>query len=290
MSGSLYLNDISPVTGPSQIDRSSTKHCLDDDMSDVRPAKAIKISSPIPQTDSVGNATPSNTVLNWSNESALFNDDRSRQEAALALLQLSNPTFEPEASTSYTRGSVQQNINGDVFTAAVSLMALRQAAGQAQHMQAEEPSPDANATSMHDRMAYLTHAEGDGTDSEQTLSTSEEEEVHDYSHDQEQRLTDPSVLTPEPSSSLPHLLNLDTGDLIPSANSRFKFEYDSPSGRTFAELNRLFRPAGRPKRWPLDVASVHALPLSYNQLGTKPKPGLTNKLVRQTEKKHSKDV
>jgi hypothetical protein len=285
-------HSISSVTGLRTSDQRSTKRHQDDDKIDVRPVKAIKMSPLIPQEEGAVTTIPSDTVMYDAKGSTSSDEEHSRQEAALALLQFSNSAFASDSSSSYTGVPLYKNsydIDEDSFNAAVSLMVLNRTAIQAQHAQPKGIVQGTMPVAVHNRMDWLTRPENDTT-SENNLSAPEEEEVRFPSCDQEEQLTNLPVFTPEALASLPQLLNLDNGVCMPSASNGFKFEYDSPSGRTAAELNALLRPSARMKKWPLDASSVHALPLSYNQLGTMPKPSLANKLVKQIEKAHQKDV
>jgi hypothetical protein len=67
---------------------------------------------------------------------------------------------------------------------------------------------------------------------------------------------------------------------------------DDFSGRTLSELEAWLKPLARPKKFPLDLAVVnsHAMKLSYQQIGSKSPPGLADKLVRELEKGHAKEV
>jgi hypothetical protein len=62
--------------------------------------------------------------------------------------------------------------------------------------------------------------------------------------------------------------------------------------RTLAELEAWLKAPARPKKFPLEVAAAnpHFMKLSYNQIGTKPPPGLADKLVREMEKRHAAEV
>jgi hypothetical protein len=43
-------------------------------------------------------------------------------------------------------------------------------------------------------------------------------------------------------------------------------------------------------RWKTDVDSLHAIKLSYSQLGPHPKEGLADQLVKEMETQHAMDV
>jgi len=50
------------------------------------------------------------------------------------------------------------------------------------------------------------------------------------------------------------------------------------------------KPPARPKKFPLDLSSGHAMKLSYYQIGSMPKAGLAEKLVREVEARHALEV
>lgn len=78
--------------------------------------------------------------------------------------------------------------------------------------------------------------------------------------------------------------------LMPSESNNFKFQYDSPSGRTAAHLDALLKVPARPKKFPLDLNKKDQMPVSYNQLHQMPKPGLAAELVAKMEKEHAKEI
>jgi hypothetical protein len=78
---------------------------------------------------------------------------------------------------------------------------------------------------------------------------------------------------------------LDTSGFMPSEGNHYQFEYDSPSGRTAAELNELLTIPARPKAFPQDLKGNRefGIAMSYTYLGTKPKPKLAQKAVANME-------
>jgi hypothetical protein len=95
---------------------------------------------------------------------------------------------------------------------------------------------------------------------------------------------------PSPSSEEMDVAVTGADDVAPSANNRFKFQQSSSSGLTAIDLERLFRPPARPKKFPMEVASEYPHPPSYKQIGTTPQAGLAAQLVRQMKARHKKDV
>lgn len=65
---------------------------------------------------------------------------------------------------------------------------------------------------------------------------------------------------------------------------------NSFSSRTLAQLEAWLKPPARPKKFPLDLVSGHAMKLSYYQVGSMPKVGLADKLVREMEERHALKV
>jgi hypothetical protein len=163
--------------------------------------------------------------------------ERTNQEAALALLQLSRSwLFTAEIAESTTRESLKLNkVNNDVVAAAIALQKLT--------------CEDAKLVEAH------------------TLSTDQ---------------------SPSSMSSASCFDSME--DVVLSAANKYKFTFDSSTGRTAAQLNSLLRPPPRMPRWPLDAASRHAMKMSYTQLGPRPREGLADKLVEQMEKQHFVDM
>jgi hypothetical protein len=89
-------------------------------------------------------------------------------------------------------------------------------------------------------------------------------------------------------------LNFDTtpDGFMPSAGNGFTFKYDSPSGTTPAELNKLFNPPKLPPKGydeKLGEAAFGQL-TSYKKLGQLPAPGLADRLVREMEELYAKEA
>jgi len=83
-----------------------------------------------------------------------------------------------------------------------------------------------------------------------------------------------------------------TEDFSSPAND-FKFKYDSPSGRTAAQLNALLAPPARPPVSAWDANGLYDYgigPLSYDHLGSRPKEDLAEKLVEQMEAAHAAEA
>ncbi|KAH5604415.1 hypothetical protein HBI45_109910 [Parastagonospora nodorum] len=80
------------------------------------------------------------------------------------------------------------------------------------------------------------------------------------------------------------------GDLTPSAANDYKFQTTAKSELTTKQLDALLKVPARPKKFPLDLASGHSIKLSYYQIGSMPKAGLTEKLVREAEARHALEV
>ncbi|KAF2829071.1 hypothetical protein CC86DRAFT_275587, partial [Ophiobolus disseminans] len=80
---------------------------------------------------------------------------------------------------------------------------------------------------------------------------------------------------------------------MPSAENDFKFKYDSPSGLTAAQLDKLLMPPARPaiSEWDADGLSKYGVgALSYVHTGTRPKKGFAEQLVAGMEIAYAKDV
>ena len=77
---------------------------------------------------------------------------------------------------------------------------------------------------------------------------------------------------------------------MPSADNDFKFQYNSPSGLTAAQLDAALKIPARPKKFPLDLRNKDQMPVSYNQLHQVPNPGHAAEQVAKMEKAHAKDV
>jgi len=85
---------------------------------------------------------------------------------------------------------------------------------------------------------------------------------------------------------------LGTEDFFTPAND-FKFKYDSPTGRTAAQLNALLAPPARPPISAWDANGLYDYgigPLSYDHLGSRPKTDLAAKLVEQMEVAHAAEA
>jgi hypothetical protein len=96
-----------------------------------------------------------------------------------------------------------------------------------------------------------------------------------------------ATLKPQGPTSSPasQPLNLDTFGFMPSEANNYQFKYDSPSGRTAAELNKLFNMPPRPKAFPQDLKGKKnfGITTSYTYLGAKPKPKLAQTAVDDME-------
>lgn len=75
---------------------------------------------------------------------------------------------------------------------------------------------------------------------------------------------------------------------VPSAENDFTFKYESPSGRSAAELNKLLRPGAKPAKFPHDRNT--AMPLSYGHVGALPPAGLADKFLEKMEERHEKNL
>jgi hypothetical protein len=171
------------------------------------------------------------------NDQAIL-EEPTRQEAALALLELSLPApISHEVAKSAMRDSLEVLPDEDITSAAVVLNGFKQ---------------DHKDSLLRSKMTeMLRHYRGEAMDSSSTSNSSSTVKKGIYNPDQS--------------------LNLDTDEgFMPSADNDFKFKYDSPSGRTAAELDALLMPPARPKVFPQDLSSSHRMRLSYKKLGDMP--------------------
>lgn len=216
-------------------------------------------------------------------------EEHTRQEAALALLRLTNSYLVRDIPESAMRESLHHAVDNDVFTAALALKKLKR---QAQNVEKAREEPKTIEKSMRSRTTSLriyikkeeadTEAKAPAPGSKKATSN-----VRRSTRLNDSKLTDLPA-SPQRSSSPPKLLKLNVGNvLVPSASDNFKSKYDSPSSRTAAELDALLKPPVRPAKWPLDATSGHKIRMSYCQLGTVPKKGVAKELIRQMEKKHA---
>jgi hypothetical protein len=218
-------------------------------------------------------------------------EEHTRQEAVLALLWLANSYSVREFPVSSMRESLHQAVDNDVFTAALILKKLKR---QAQNIERAEEEPKTIAKRMRSRTTSIRiHMKKEKADTEAKVSAPGPKKATSNMRRSTRlnasTLTDLPVSSPQRSSSPSKPLDLNAGNvLVPSASDNFKSKYDSPSGRTAAELDALLKPPVRPAKWPLDTASGHKIQMSYNQLGTVPKKGVAKELIRQMEKKHAK--
>ncbi|KAH8704404.1 hypothetical protein GQ44DRAFT_558714, partial [Phaeosphaeriaceae sp. PMI808] len=81
-----------------------------------------------------------------------------------------------------------------------------------------------------------------------------------------------------------------TVDMFPCAPNGYKFQTDSPSGRTPAQLNALFRPPPRMPMTSFERYSAQQMLLSYSQIGTRPPLDLADSLIQEVEMRHAEDV
>jgi hypothetical protein len=77
------------------------------------------------------------------------------------------------------------------------------------------------------------------------------------------------------------------GDLKPSPANDYKFKTAATSELTYKQLDALLKVPALPKKFPLDLASGHSIKLSYYQIGSMPKAGMAEKLVREAEARHA---
>ena len=195
-------------------------------------------------------------------------EERVRQEAALGLLKLTFPTSTTNPPESAIRESLKYAVDEDANAAAVILQSMH------------------NGNRMAQMLTHFYNNEVDVAPEQKAI-----EEVSRSTLSETSQLTETPAPAPEHMESPTQALRLDTSKgVMPSAGNKFIFTSDSPSGRTGKQLDALLKPPGRPAKFPLDVQSSLAIPLSYNQLGTRPKKGLADKLVAEIERLHMKEV
>lgn len=198
-------------------------------------------------------------------------EEKAAVEAALAMLELSRGYRDSTAGEpliSDTRGSLMIDVDNEDFSAALALLQMQRQGEYVGTAQVEKAKPVSRAAS---RLA--PEPTGLGRSSR----------VRDVKLGN----TPAPIPVPasHPGSDVIPPLNLDTSEgFLPSAASSYAFKYDSPSSTLAADLDKILKPSGRPKRFPLDLkAEKTSIVKSYTQLGTKPETGLASRLVQDME-------